>query len=286
MFLCGSKKWLPWLAMLIFLPAATRAAVPAGPTLHFDYGRGPAMINPVSKFMYFVPLVSPEFITLYTNAGNSQHVRIVSYTKRAKAKTFHAECEFEFIGAGSMQNVFDDTPAIHRHDKELKAGKTVPHQIKYISVEGTGMGTLEIDGVLTNGTPRVTTVQMRFNSHGRSSPVKIDLVDMTLRKGVIQFQNETVARVNTLTFQQQCADPRMEVTLDSVKRKNAPDTVWQNFLGGVKGIAANAFLPPIKVTPEGNQTMMDFGQALAAEETTFTFPYAERLKNTGVLPPQ
>jgi hypothetical protein len=115
--------------------------------------------------------------------------------------------------------------------------------------------------------------------------VNIDLVDVALRDGALHDENEMVARVNTLTFQQQCADPRMEVTLDSIKRKDAPDTAWQNFLGGMKGLAANAFLPPVKITSEGNQNMMDFGQALAGQKRSFTFPFAERLKKTGVLPP-
>jgi hypothetical protein len=291
MFLRRAGKLMRPLTLLFLMTLAggilyaAPPAAPSGPTLQFDYGQGLAHSNAVSKFMYFVPLVSPELISMYTNAGNSQCVRVVSFSNLAKAKTFQATCEFEFTGNGVLKNIFDNSPSVQRHNKELKAGEVIPHQIESISAEGTGCGTLEVEGILTNGQQFVTEVRMRFNSHGHISPINIELGDLTYHDGAIHYENEMVARVNTLTFRQDCTDPKMEVTLDSVKRKDAPDTLWQNFLGGVKGIAANAFLPPIRVTPEGNQTMMDFGQALAAEKKAFTFPFATRLKTTGVLPP-
>ncbi len=287
MFLRRAGRLMPsvtlflWLALL---DSAFAADTNNGPTLQFDYGCGTAHSNSVSKFMYFVPLVSPELISLCTNAGNSQSVRVVSFVNRTKGKTFHAVCEFEFTGDGSLQDVFDNSPAIQNHDKELKAGEVLPHQIRFIGVDGTGSGTLEIDGALTNGVPATSEVRMIFNSRGHTSPVNIDLVDIVYHDGAIHYQNEMVARVNTLTFHQQCTDPCMEVTLDSLKRADAPDSRWQNFLGAVKGFAANAFLPPIKITTEGNQTMMDFGQALAAQKPSFTFPFAERLKNSTNTP--
>lgn len=281
---CRARILTPVFLWFICLALASAAAADTnGPTLQFDYGTGPAHSNSVIKFMYFVPLVSPEWISLHTNAVNSQFVRVVSYSNHTKGKTFHVACEFEFTGAGSLEDVFDNTPAIQKHDEELKAGKVLPHQIRFIGVDGTGSGTLEVDGALTNGMPVATEVRMFFNSHGCTSPVNIDLVDITCHDGSVHYQNEMVARVNTLTFQrqlQQCEDPAMEVTLDSLKRKDAPNSRWQNFLGEVKGFAANAFLPPIKITPEGNQTMMNFGQALSAQKPSFTFPFAERLKNS------
>lgn len=284
MYLRRTGMPTPGLMLLLWLgvlPGAF-AGDTNGPTLHFDYGSGPAHSNSVSKFMYFVPLVSPELISLYTNAGNSQFVRVVSYSNRIKGGTFHAVCEFEFTGGGSMQDIFDNSPAIQVHDQELKAGKVIPHQIKSIGVYGTGSGSLDIDGVVSNCVPIPTLVQMHFNTHGHTSPVNIELEDISYEHGAVQYQNIMVARVNSLTFQQQCPDPRMEVTLDSLKRKDAPDSAWANFLGEMKGFAANAFLPPIKVTCEGNQTMMDFGQALAAQKPDFTFPFADRLKTNSV----
>jgi hypothetical protein len=45
---------------------------------------------------------------------------------------------------------------------------------------------------------------------------------------------------------------------------------------------ANFLIPPLSVPPDGHQAMMDFGLALATEKTTFTFPFATRLKNSPV----
>jgi hypothetical protein len=100
-----------------------------------------------------------------------------------------------------------------------------------------------------------------------------------------QIENEIVARVNTLTFRRQAGPPKMEVTLASIKWKDADDGLWQNFLGGLKGVTANLFLPPLTVEAEGHQAMLDFGRALALEKASFTFPYAERLKTNPAQAP-
>ena len=71
----------------------------------------------------------------------------------------------------------------------------------------------------------------------------------------------------------------MEVTLASVKRKDAGNGPWSNFVGGLKGTAANLLLPPLTVTTSGNQTMLNFGLALAMQKPAFTFPFASRLTN-------
>jgi hypothetical protein len=77
----------------------------------------------------------------------------------------------------------------------------------------------------------------------------------------------------------------MEVTLASVKRKDAPNSLWQNFVGGIKGAAANLLLPPLTVTADGHQAMLDFGLALAMQQPTFTFPFATRLKDSSTNAP-
>ena len=51
------------------------AAAPTGPTLHLDYGQGRPLENPASQFMYFVPLISPDPISVSTNAGNALTIR-------------------------------------------------------------------------------------------------------------------------------------------------------------------------------------------------------------------
>src|ERR1700744_4117704 len=51
-------------------------AGPVGPTLRLDYGRGEPIKNATTKFMYFVPLISPEPVSVFTNAGNTHCTRV------------------------------------------------------------------------------------------------------------------------------------------------------------------------------------------------------------------
>jgi hypothetical protein len=204
---------------------------------------------------------------------------VISCRGRTNGADFHAVCEFNFLGEGLERNTFDHTFILHRRQKELKEGKTILHQLTAISVEGSGTGSIEIDGRMTNGQPFVTTMCLRFNSHGHTSPVTVDLQDIVLRDGALHYDNETIARVNTLTFRQ-ANPPKMEVSLASVKRKDAGEGIWQNLVGEIKGAAANLLLPPLTITTNGNETMMSFGQALAAQKPTFTFPFATRLTNS------
>jgi hypothetical protein len=210
---------------------------------------------------------------------------VVSFHCRTNGTSFHSVCEFEFAGDGLQRNVFDHAGVIRRHEKSLQAGKTMAHQLSAISVQGSGSGSVETEGTLTNGVPLVTEVRLRFNNHGHTSPVSIDLEDICYRDGTLRVENETVARVNTLSFRQKSGAPKMEVTLASVKRKDAGHGLWRNFVGGLKGVAANLFLPPLTVAADGHQAMLDFGLALATEQETFTFPFATRLKDGPVTDP-
>lgn len=263
----------------------TSAAPPTGPTLQFDYGHGEPQSNLVSKFMYFVPLISPESVSVFTNAGNTQCARVLSLVCRTNGSTFSAVCEFEFTGAGSQQNIFDHTNAIRKHLKELSAGDSLKHQLGSINITGTGSGSVEIDGTITNGQRLVNSVELRFNRHGNPSPVTINLEDIFCRAGVVQVKNEMVARVNALAFHRTTGTPKMEVTLASLKKKNAGNGLWQNFVGSLKGATVNLFLPPLAVELEGQQAMLDFGLALIMEKPTFTFPVATRLKSIAQAAP-
>jgi hypothetical protein len=253
-------------------------AGPTGPTLQFDYGNGRSLDNPLNKFMYFVPLISPDPITATTNAGNTQCARVVSSRCQTNGTAFHATCDFEITGDGAQQNVFDHADFILRHDRELKAGQALTHQLDAINVQGAGSGCVEVDGTLTNGRPAVTEVRLRFNREARTSPVMISLHDIVYRAGAIRRENEIVARVNVLVFCLKAGTPKMEITLDSVKPKDAGDGLWQNLVGSVRGMVANLLIPPLTVPADGHQAMMNFGLALAMEKDTFTFPFATRLK--------
>ncbi len=255
------------------------AAALTGPTLQFDYGHGQLRDNLVSKFMYFVPLISPEPASVFTNAGNSQCARVLSFASRTNGANFSVTCEFNFTGTGSLQNVFNHAPKIQMHEKELRAGTPLKHQLDSINVLGTGNGSIEIEGTFTNGQRVINLVELRFNRHGHASPVTINLQDIVYRNGAMRSENEMVARVNALIFQRVAGTPKMEVVLASLKSKDAGDGLWQNFMGSLKGATVNLFLPPIKVEPEGQQAMLDFGLALATEKPDFTFPIATRLKS-------
>jgi hypothetical protein len=282
MILCAVKAMMRLLTALVIFFSGQLLAAPTGPTLNFDYGVGKPLANSLDKFMYFVPLISPELVSVFTNTGNSQCARVLSFDFQTNAATFHVTCEFDFIGKGLLQDDFDHANAIRQHDHDLKAGKTLAHQIASINVQGAGSGTVEIEGTLIKGVRVVTDLRMRFNSHGHTSPVNIILADISYRDGALHFENETVARVNALTFFKKAGESKMEVTLASVKRKDAGDSLWQNLIGGLKGAAANLLLPPLTVTTNGYDAMMDFGLALATQKGTFTFPFATRLKDISI----
>ena len=125
----------------------------------------------------------------------------------------------------------------------------------------------------------------RFNGQGQTSPVTISLEDLGYVSGAVHPQNEMVARVNELAFRQKAGKPEMEVTLASVKSKDAGNGLWQSFFGGLKGMAANLFLPPLTVAPDGHRAMMDFGLALATGKPDFTFPFATRLQKSMAITP-
>jgi hypothetical protein len=272
------------LALLAWLLLAGRlAAAPAGPTLLFDYGNGRPLDNSLDKFMYFVPLIAPEPVFVLTNAGNTQGARVLSFVCRTNAATFSTVCEFEFTGEGFQQYVFDNSQLIKRKMDKLKAGETIARQLGSISVTGSGHGSIRIEGVFTNGLRVIHAVELRFNGRSQTSPVTISLQDIRYRDGAVRFENEIVARVNSLAFRRKPGTPKMEVTLASLKAKASKDGLWQNLLGNLKGAVANLFIPPLTVAPDGHQAMLDFGQALATQKPEFTFPFAIRLKT--MVPP-
>jgi hypothetical protein len=256
----------------------TLIAEPTGPTLQFGYAPGTAPTNLISRFMYFVPLISPEPVTMLISPGNSQGARLLTFNCRTNRSSFVTKCDFEFVGSGSLQNIFDHTEVIQQNMKDLQAGETLTKQLSAISVTGDGRCIVEISGAWINGAPRADKVQLHFDAHGKTSPVTICLQDLIYRDGKVQIKNELIARINTLTFQRGTGIPKMEVSLDSIKRSDAGDSRWQNFVGELKGSVANLFIPPLKIQAEGQQAMLDFGQALTTQQLEFTFPLATRLK--------
>lgn len=261
---------------------ANPALESAGPTLHLDYGRGESSSNTVAEFMYFVPLISLEPVSVVLSPGNTQRARMVSARRTFTAKSFLVTCEFEFAGEGNQQNVFDHTDKIRRHERELKEGGSLEHQLGSITVEGAGSVSLQVEGTMTGRVPTVTEVRLRFNGRGRPGLVTIGLHDIRYLDGAMRLRNESVARVSTLIFRRKPGPPKMDITVASVKRKDAGSNLWQNLAGGLKATTANVFLKPIAVEPAGNEAMLNFGLALASEAPAFTFPRARNLKAGGI----
>jgi len=74
---------------------------------------------------------------------------------------------------------------------------------------------------------------------------------------------------------------RRDITVASVKRKDAGNGFLQNLMGGLKGTTVNLFIQPITVERDGSEAMLNFGLALALEAPAFTFPRAKNLKAGG-----
>src|SRR5580700_1381071 len=119
MFSQPTATTLRRLMLVVFLSFSTGplVAAPTGPTLLFGYDEDRPLDNPLSQFMYFVPLISPEHVSLSTNAGNTQCARVISCHCSTNDSSFQAECEFTFIGDGLQRNVFDHAAIIQRKQK-------------------------------------------------------------------------------------------------------------------------------------------------------------------------
>jgi hypothetical protein len=252
-----------------------------GPTLRLDYGRGKSPGTPVAEFMYFVPLISLEPVSIVQSPGNTQRVRMVSARRSFTARSFLVTCEFEFVGEGNQQDVLDHTEKVRRHERELKEGGALDHELGSINVEGTGSVSIEVAGTMIDQVPTVTEVRLRFNGRGRPSPVTIGLHDIRYVDGSLRMHNESVARVNTLIFRRKSGPSKMGITVASVKRKDASNNFVRNLIGGLKGTTVNLFIQPITVERAGNEAMLNFGLALASEAPAFTFPHAKNLKVGG-----
>jgi hypothetical protein len=286
---CSSPRADSTVAMLPlqFARAETNPpAGPAGPTIRFDQGIGRPVDNRIGDFMYFVPLISPDPVTIDQSAGNAQRTHVHPTARHLATDTFLVSADFELIGEGTHRNNFDPADNIRRHERKLKEGGSLDRVLTYISVEGAGRGLIEVEGTVSNRVATVTEVRLQFNAHGQTSPVSIGLNDIHFVNGAVKFDNALVARVNSLKFQRSPGRPaKMAVTVASVKRADASDNLWQKLKGSVAGTLANLVLKPITVDEVGNEAMLDFGRALAAGEPSFTFPHARHLKSEAAAQP-
>ena len=268
----------PALSQVTSPPTVVVTDAATGPTIQLDYGRDQSPGNSVASFMYFVPLISPEPVSSRTSPGSTHAARVLSTERKSTSHSFVVKCEFEFTGNGSQQSILDLGPTIRRHEQELRAGGSTGRLLRSIAVNGSGSGTVEVEGTIDNSVETVQEVRLRFNARGKSSPVSIELCEIRYREGEFRRLKEIVARVNTLTFRRRPGPPKMEVTVASVKNKGAGNGLWQNFRASVKSLAANLLIAPLTVEAIGHRAMLDFGGALTSGAATFTFPLATNLR--------
>src|SRR5438046_1136987 len=126
-------------------PPVAAVSGPVGPTLRLDYGSTNAPGNPIAAFMYFVPLISPEPVSIIENPGNTQRARVLQARRRTSADSFSMDCEFVIDGSGVQQNVFDLADILRRNEKKLREGGTLERQLDYINVTGPGHGAVEVE---------------------------------------------------------------------------------------------------------------------------------------------
>ena len=248
-----------------------------GPSVMLSYSRQTFEKNPISSFMYFIPLISPTFVDRETSANNEQQVGIVSYEKNVTSNSFYVACEFEILGKGFHKNTFDPEKMIAEHTGKLKQGESLVNTLDYIKFEGEGFGRVEVKGTIDASTETVTEVEIHFNARGRKSCVTIGLYDIKPKDGQYKFENrsnEIVARVNTLIFKKTEKTPRMGIKVASISDSEESE----GFFSGVKAVIANLFINPPEITKLGNNTMLNFGYAMQKQKPAFTFPRAENLR--------
>ena len=248
-----------------------------GPTVMLSYSKETFRENPISSFMYFVPLIAPTLVDRQTSAHNDQEVAMISYERKIGAKSFYVACEFEMRGKGFHKNTFDPAGMIAAHARELEENEPLTHTLDYIKLEGEGFGRIEVEGTINDSTATVTEVALQFNARGGKSPVTIGLYDIKPKDGQYKYENrsnELVARVNTLAFKKCDETPRMGISVASVAKAAARD----GFLARVKGAIANLIIKPPEIEQLGNETMLDFGHAILKQKPEISFPKARNIE--------
>lgn len=255
----------------------------SGPTIQMNYSRETFEHNPISAFMYFVPLISRTPVDRETSANNSQEVGIVSYDEKFRRHSFEVTCTIEIRGTGFHKNRFDPPAMIADRTRGVPRNQPLEGMLDYVNFEGDGMGDIVVRGTIDGASRTVTHVDLRFNV-GENSPVTIGLYDLAPVNGVYAYENRTneiVARVNTLSFSRTDSEPTMGIKVASVRKPDARE----GFFARLKGTIANLGITPPEIEPLGNETMMRLGQAIVNREPEFTFPVAENLQQDQVVEP-
>jgi hypothetical protein len=232
--------------------------------------------NDVDAFMYFIPLIMPTTVDVYTDPSTTLNAKIISRSSKQTATAFTTTCLFQVCGQGVYEAMAEPNEIITFSSKGHPKDKILRNQLRSIRVDGPMRGSLVISGTIKDGKHRVDAFDIRFDLDGKS-PVAVHLFEVEPIDGVYHFENrsnEQVARINALTFTRGNTPPMMEAEVSSIAKAHGKE----GFLASLKAMVANWFLPPVQITPIGNQTMMDFGMALDSTQNAFTFPHAENLR--------
>ncbi len=271
--LCGPKQT----TSVTSAKQTKRKAQATGPTVYLDYEDQQQRDNSVATFMYFVPMISTVLVESESSPQNTQKARIISSRRTSNGKEFEVVCEFVMWGQGYHENFFDAEDIIAKDQDNVPKGRPLKNIIEYIRFEGGGRGRIEVKGEKVNGTERVTSVKVVFNHDDNVSPVTVGLYSMRPQDGQYKFENRhdtKKARVNVLSFEATDDEPRMDIQLASLGGRCAKE----GFYSRLKGKIANLFIEPVRINPQGNKAMMDFGYALYRKQASFTFPKAGNLK--------
>lgn len=262
--------------------SATKCVEPeTGPTILLGYNEN-SKSNPIFSFMYFVPMISPTTVEMEISPNCLQNARFVSHKIEYDGNNFIVISEFEIKGTGYYKNCFDPDEIMKWMAKNRGETTKLTKNLEYIKFEGQAYGRLEISGTITNGVKDVSEIKAYFNNKDTKSPVTIGIYDVCIdEKGVLKFENainRKVVRVNALTFRKSAGEPKMEIEIASIAQNEECDSLWAN----VKGKIANFFLNPLEINPQGNESMLELGLALAEKKESFTFAKAKNLKQNEV----
>ena len=256
---------------------STKVTIPKGkgPTIQLDYVTG-CSANTINKFMYFIPLISPVLVDSSTSLGNTQTASITSYRTNRRKTCFRAVCKFEISGTGYLIYKYDPASTIAKYSKNKRC-KKLKNVIDYIKVQGPGKGSVEVIGKIIDKKEVVNEVKIIFEESPKGL-LCIGLYDIDLvgnKYDHASRYNQTVARVNTLTFKRTSGTANMEMKVSSVRKAHE----HAGLLSGLMGVVANTIMKAPEIDEKGNQAILDFGSALLNKKQHFTFPGANNLMN-------
>jgi hypothetical protein len=268
-------------AMVAIAPAESdilRGDLTGGPTLQLEY-KPENLCNPVDAFMYFIPLISLTGVCTETDPNTNFAAGIVNWRREddTRKNRFTLTCNFDITGSGLYKVLYEPSEMIAMIHQKHPEENTLTGLLDWIQFDGPCQGQVEATGTIRGGKTVVDQVCVDFTREGQRSPVTIAIYDVPFvdnRYDYSNHQNSTIARVTALTFRRTEDSPRMSVQLASVQKA----TGSEGLISSIKAMVANLFLPAQPISEVGNQTMLDFGQALYHKEPVFTFPVAELLR--------